>query len=301
MANGDQFVGLFLENFYAAPGPREDPIKPMLKARQAAHTFNLAVDHQVRDAQFVKTPEEALALLNQGMRSRKVNNMEFHMPLKPQEIQTLKGYLTFSDGYLACRPVLENLAPASREIVREGRNRMYAETLVSLIPSPSTTKIIKLADPGAYIAAKFDELLFRKGPGVNGGPPAVFGLPRLSKEELGGAIRYISQDARGQLILRPGELTLAQWNNKRQPVSQNEVDTILTIAGAASAAGADRIGTAKSVDEAIQILAEGVRGSGKYSSTEFRYKPLSPEAKQAAAALLTLEDGYLKPKKLSTE
>ena len=240
----------------------------------------------------VRTVEEALEALQKGMSgSGRAAAMEFQVQeMDADEIRQIRKYLTFADGYLACRPDLESIAENVRVLAEEGRDRLNAETVLSLCPAPSSDRVVKIPDLASYIRKSLASLRATRG------AMALFGMPQLLDEELHGVLRYITQLPNGRLGWKPGELAFNAWQAKSNPKAQRDAATLASIAGAAHAAGAKELSKVSSVQEAIELLTHGVKGDGQFKSTVFRCKDLTSNDIQAAAGLLVLEQGQLKLK-----
>ncbi len=289
---GEVFVNIFMQGFYQPAVTDEGPLKALAQARTLAHAFNLARSMDAPESRRVHTVEEALAALQRGMKgSGRASAMEFQIPeMDADELRSIRKYLTFADGYLACRPDLDSLPDDIRTLAEEGRNRLNAETVLSLCPSPPGDKVVQIPDLAAYVRRALTNLK------TNRGPMALFGMPLLNDEELKGILRYIIQAPNGKLGWKPGELAYNAWQAKANPKALRDASTLASIAGAAHAAGAKELLMASTVDDAIQILAQGVKGSGQFNSTTFRCKDLSANDLQNAANLLELDHGLLKLK-----
>lgn len=292
MRRGDEFVNLFLESFYAPPATEISPLDLLTKARTLAHSFNLARGLGAAEAQSVRSVEDALTALQSGMSGTgKASGMEFQVQtMEPEEVRLLRNYLTFADGYLACRPNMDSVPDTARPLIEEARDRLNAETVLSLIPAPSSDRVIKLKDLGMYIRQNLTRIKTGRG------AMALFGLPQLTDEELDGVLRYVHQDARGSLAWKPNEMSFTQWQAKSNPSALRDAATLVSIFNAAKAAGVDNFESIKSVEEAIGILTRGVKGSGQFATTVFRCDNLSDSEFKAAANLLTLEKGSLRLK-----
>ena len=289
---GEEFVNIFLQGFYASALADEGPLKALAQARTLAHSFNLARSMDAPESRRVRTVEEALEALQKGMSgSGRAAAMEFQVQeMDADEIRQIRKYLTFADGYLACRPDLESIAENVRVLAEEGRDRLNAETVLSLCPAPSSDRVVKIPDLASYIRKSLASLRATRG------AMALFGMPQLLDEELHGVLRYITQLPNGRLGWKPGELAFNAWQAKSNPKAQRDAATLASIAGAAHAAGAKELSKVSSVQEAIELLTHGVKGDGQFKSTVFRCKDLTSNDIQAAAGLLVLEQGQLKLK-----
>jgi hypothetical protein len=290
VAGGADFVSMFLEGFYAPADADLNPLQLLTKARSLSHSFNLARGLGAPEAQRVRSVEEALAALQNGMTGvGKASAMEFQVQAMSQaEVQALRNYLTFADGYLACRPDLESIVETNRPLVEEARNRLNAETVLSLVPQPSKDKVVQLKDIGAYIRSSLGDIRRSRG------AMSLFGLPDFTQDEMQGILKLIQQDSRGMLGWKPGELSFTQWRSKANPMATRDASMIVSIFNAAKAAGGETISSVKSVEEAIKLLSEGVRGTGQFSSTTFRCNTLNDAELKAAASLMVLEEGQLR-------
>ncbi len=289
---GEAFVNIFLQGFYQPTVADEGPLKALAQARTLAHAFNLARGMDAPEARRANTVEEALEALQQGMQgSGRAAAMEFQIPeLDADELRMIRKYLTFSDGYLACRPDLDALPENYRALAEEGRNRLNAETVLSLCPSPQGEKVVKIPDLGAYLRRALTNLKSSRG------PMALFGMPLLNDDELKGVLRYVAQQSNGKINWKPGEIAYNAWQAKSNPKAIRDASTLASIAGAAHAAGAKELLSASTVNDAIQILAQGIKGAGQFNSTTFRCQDLSSNDLQNAANLLELDHGLLKLK-----
>jgi hypothetical protein len=291
---GDAFVSIFLQGFYQPAVADEGPLKALAQARTLAHAFNLARSMDAPESRRVRTVEEALTALQRGMNGTgRAAAMEFQIPeMDADELRMIRKYLTFADGYLACRPDLDSLPEDVRSLAEEGRNRLNAETVLSLCPPPVSDKdkAVKIPDLASYIRRSLTNLK------TNRGAMALFGMPLLNEDELKGILRYITQQTNGKLGWKAGEVAYNSWQAKSNPKALRDASTLASIAGAAHAAGAQDLLKAASVNDAIQILAQGIKGSGQFTSTTFRCKDLSSSDLQNAANLLELDHGQLKLK-----
>lgn len=295
LARGEEFVSIFLQAFYAPPLTDEGPLKSLAQARTLAHAFNLAKDMSAPDTARVRTVEEALDALQRGLTGTGRNAaMEFQVQeMDANEIRQIRKYLTFADGYLACRPDLDAIPEISRPLAEEGRDRLNAETVLSLCPAPSGNKVVHIPDLAVHIRKTLAHLKATRG------TMALFGMPQLLDEEIRGVLKYITQHPNGRLGWKNGELAFNAWQAKSNPKAVRDAATLASLAGAAQAAGARELARVRTVTEAIQLLAQGVKGQGQFSSTVFRCKDLSPTDMQAAAGLLVLDQGLLKLKESS--
>lgn len=292
LARGEEFVSIFLQAFYAPPLADEGPLKSLAQARTLAHAFNLAKDMSAPETARVRTVEEALDALQKGMKGTgRSAAMEFQVQeMDANEIRQIRKYLTFADGYLACRPDLDAIPENSRALAEEGRDRLNAETVLSLCPAPSGEKVVQIPDLAAHIRKSLARLKATRG------TMALFGMPQLLDDEIRGVLKYITQHPNGRLGWKDGELAFNAWQSKSNPKAVRDASTLASLAGAAQAAGAKELERVRTVAEAIKLLAQGVRGQGQFGSTVFRCKDLSPTDMQAAAGLLVLDQGLLKLK-----
>ncbi len=294
---GESFVSIFLQGYYQPPTAEEGPLKALAQARTLAHAFNCARKLDAPEARRVHTVEEALAALQRGMNGMVKNtNMDFQIPeMDAEELRAIRKYLTFIDDYLACRPDLDSLPPNARSLAEEGRNRLNAETVLSLGLSPKGDRVVKIPDLATYLQRALTNL--KANP--DRGAMALFGMPILNDEELKGVLRYIGQQSNGKLAWKSGEVAFNVWQAKINPKALRDASTLASIAGAAQAAGATELLTAASVSDAIQILAQGIRGAGQFNSTTFRCKDLTTSDMENAANLLELEHGLLRLKEVA--
>ena len=286
---GEEFVNIFLQGFYAPVATDNSPLATLAQARTIAHAFNLARGFDAPEARKVRTVEQAMEALQRGMSGTgRAASMEFQIQeMNTDEMRRMRKYLTFADGYLACRPDLDSLPDHIRALTEEGRDRMNAETVLSLCAAPSTDKVVKIKDMTAFIRKSLADLRATKG------AMALFGMPQLTEEEVAGVLRYICQQPNGQLGWKPGQLTYNAWQAKTNPKAERDAATLARIAGAAKAAGASELKAVASVEKIIEILCQGVKGTGQFGTTLFKCQSLSPKEMQAAAELLVLDDGAL--------
>lgn len=290
LQGGGEFVNLFLEGFFR-PNPSErSPLEMLSKARTLAHSFNLARDLGAPEARQAHSVLEALEALQRGMSgSGRGSGMEFQtQTIEPDELQTLNNFLTFSEGYLFCRPNLEAMPEAVRNLIREASERLNAETVLSLCVPPSGEKIVRIKNLPAYVRQSISQLMSTRG------AMALFGMPPLTDDELAGALKYIEQDQTGKLAWKPGEPTFTDWKAQSASSALQNASELAGMAGAAKAAGSTRLKMAADVREAITMLMQGVKGSGRFSAITFRFRDLNSQELQAAAAHLQLDDGALK-------
>ena len=289
---GEEFVNIFLQGFYAPVASDNSPLATLAQARTIAHAFNLARGFDAPEARKVRTVEQALEALQHGMSGTgRAAAMEFQIQeMNRDEMQRMRKYLTFADGYLACRPDLDSLPDHIRALTEEGRDRMNAETVLSLCAAPSSDKAVKIKDLTAFIRKSLADLRATKG------AMALFGMPQLTEEEVAGVLRYIYQKPNGQLGWKQGEVSYNAWQAKANPKAARDAAALARIAGAAQAAGVDQLKAAASVEKVIEILCQGVQGTGQFGSTVFKCQSLTPQEMQAAAELLVLDNGALRLK-----
>ena len=289
---GEEFVNIFLQGFYAPVASDTSPLATLAQARTIAHAFNLARGFDAPEARKVRTVEQAMEALQHGMSGTgRAAAMEFQIQeMNRDEMQRMRKYLTFADGYLACRPDLDSLPDHIRALTEEGRDRMNAETVLSLCAAPSSEKAVKIKDLTTFIRKSLADLRATKG------AMALFGMPQLTEEEVAGVLRYIHQKPNGQLGWKQGEVSYNAWEAKANPKAERDAAALARIAGAAQAAGVDQLKAATSVEKAIEILCQGVQGTGQFGSTVFKCQSLTPQEMQAAAELLVLDNGALRLK-----
>ena len=289
---GEEFVNIFLQGFYAPVASDNSPLVTLAQARTIAHAFNLARGFDAPEARKVRTVEQAMEALQHGMSGTgRAAAMEFQIQeMNRDEMQRMRKYLTFADGYLACRPDLDSLPDHIRALTEEGRDRMNAETVLSLCAAPSSDKVVKIKDLTAFIRKSLADLRATRG------AMALFGMPQLTDEEIAGVLRYIHQKSNGQLGWKQGEVSYNTWQAKANPKAARDAAALARIAGAAQAAGVDELNAAASVEKAIEILCQGVQGTGQFGSTVFKCQSLTPQEMQAAADLLVLDNGALRLK-----
>ena len=286
---GEEFVNIFLQGFYAPVAGDNGPLVSLAKARTIAHAFNLARGFDAPEARKVRTVEQAMEALQRGMSGTgRAASMEFQIQeMNADEMQRMRKFLTFADGYLACRPDLDSQPDHLRALTEEGRDRLNAETVLSLCIAPSAEKVVKIKDLAAFIRKSLADLRAAKG------AMALFGMPQLTEEEVVGVLRYIRQKPNGQLGWKEGEISYNAWQAKANPKAVRDAATLARIAEAAQAAGANELKAVANVEKAIEILCQGVQGTGQFGTTLFKCQSLTPQELQAAAELLVLDNGAL--------
>lgn len=289
---GEEFVNIFLQGFYAPITNDPSPLPSLAQARTLAHAFNLARGFDAPEARRVRTVEQALEALQRGMSGNgRAAAMEFQVQeMNADELHRIRRYLTFADGYLACRPDLESLPDSIRALAEEGRDRLNAETVLSLCATPATDKVVKLKDLAGYIRKTLADLKAKRG------AMALFGMPQLTDEEITGVLRYIQQQPNGKLGWKPGQLSYNAWQAKSNPKAIRDAATLASLASAAQAAGARDLAQAATVEKAIEILCQGIKGEGQFVTATFKCQNLTAQELQAAAGLLELDQGLLKLK-----
>lgn len=290
---GQEFVNIFLQGFYAPLVANEGPLHSLARARTLAHSFNLARSMNAPESRRVHTVDEALIALQRGMSgSGRASAMEFQVPeMDEEEQRQIRKYLTFADGYLACRPDMEEIPEAMRPLAEEARDRINAETVLSLVPPPPGDRVVKIPDLGAYIRRELTGIKNKRG------PMALFGMPQLTDAEMQGVLLYICQAANGKLAWKPGEVSYNAWQAKSNPKAIHDATTLVSLSGAARAAGAVTLSKAKSVEEAVDLLAKGITGAGQFNSTVFKCQNMSESDLRAASSLLELDSGLLRLKR----
>jgi hypothetical protein len=282
--SGLEFVNLILETHFAPAKADLDGIAILQQARRVAHQLNLASAERVIELPKAKNIAEALALLDTGMLSRERNNFEIQVSTTPEERTILEDFLHFENGLWSCRMAENAYQRKDAAYLEEALNRLNADNVISLVRPPSSKKVVKIPNMAAYVRASLEEIVQKSIQRRANACPKLFGMPLPNDKELEGMVKYLTQNEKGLIAMKPGEPTWGEWSIPKRSPEDREVETISALAKAAKLAGNKELAAVQDPAEMVKLLTTGVTGSGSFAGTEFRYA--KPEAASVLAATL---------------